>query len=284
MNELTPLLEITKNELVYDMEWDDYVSATGLNASTIAPGLKSLKHLYASRLDDDKSFKKPKDTTRLLIGSATHALVLEPESFYDRFAVYSGPVRRGKEWTAFVEENEGREILKTNEYDEICRAGDAVVSDPRARELLDATHHEVSGFVGDFDLQCKFRADMLGNSLVCDLKGTADVSPSAFGKIFSRMAYGPRMACYVRWSQLLGEQLHGVKIIAHEQHEPWDVVVFDVPMTVIEQYWERVERKVMRSLRVHIQTGIFPGVADGRELPMDVPMWDMETDEVLDWS
>src|SRR5690348_5500461 len=57
------------------------------------------------------------DTPKRLLNRAIHSLVCEPDQFDRQFACYTGKIRRGKEFDAFVEANPGKSILNKREMD-----------------------------------------------------------------------------------------------------------------------------------------------------------------------
>ena len=76
----------------------------------------------------------------LIVGSAFHKLVLEPDTFNDEFVVMPLIDRRtkaGKDMYAqFVQENINKEIITQDQYEIICEMRDSVTSNKYARALL----------------------------------------------------------------------------------------------------------------------------------------------------
>ena len=275
-NLLTPPF---RNELLPDVEWQDYLSLHGLNPSRIIPGLKSMKHLKAADERDEKPQRN------LLVGSMTHGIILELDQFDARFAIYTGEgTRRTKAYKEFAEENEGKDVATGNEFAQANATARAVMADPLARELIDATQHEVTILCEDFEMQCKGRIDALGGGLLIDLKTTTSVEDHAFGRVSAGLHYPGKMSCYRRFVQLVTGELCEVKVIAVETKPPYDVVVFNIPDIVLDNAWEQIESKVMRRLRGCIERDEWPGVANGEERELCVPNWAMPEDEALDWS
>lgn len=102
----------------------DYGEVPGVNFST-------LKHMAKSPLAYRHAVENRRaDTPDLAVGRYVHALVFEPDSVAERYAVHDGthPIdyvvyehgdRRGKVWEAFKALHEGRTILKPDEAADI---------------------------------------------------------------------------------------------------------------------------------------------------------------------
>ena len=72
-------------EIVQGVKFEDYCAMPGLNASTLAWGLKSAQHLKAA-LDGELK----KDSPAMTFGRALHAKLLEPDVYLKEFTVSSG--------------------------------------------------------------------------------------------------------------------------------------------------------------------------------------------------
>ena len=296
MTDFQAILDGTRSEVLLDLSWDDYVKAEGLNPSTVAPGLKSMKHLHASRDEHDKSHKRPANEEGMMVGAATHALMLERDKFNDRFAVYDAGSRpdappsgrRGtNDWQAFAEENPGKELLPLAWFERADRIADAVLNDPQARKIIEATKHEVSCFAVDpeFTFQWKGRIDCIGGGWLADLKGTTNVEAGPFGSVCAKLRYLPRLACYRRMFEIHRFNIQAVRIIAYEMSEPFDVVVYRIDLNILDEYWNRVKLRVLRNLRTCIKNDDWPGVGEGREQEISIPMWwDAESVGRVDWE
>ena len=62
----------------------------------------------------------------MIIGSATHKLILEPRLFKKEFAVWEGGRKAGGEWKAFKEYHIDKDILTKDQFNEIKKMRDAV--------------------------------------------------------------------------------------------------------------------------------------------------------------
>lgn len=266
-----------RNELVKDLPFKDYLAAPGWNPSTLARGLKSMLHLKTPPVE-----RKPQRNQ--LVGSIAHCKALEHgSSFDDRYVVWDGARRQGKEYDALLEEHPGKEIVKVDEYDQACRVAEAVLEDGIARELFEQVEKEVSLFVHDMAHQCKGRPDGLGGGILVDLKTTTNVSSSSFGRVCAALSYAHRLACYKRWAELLGVTVAEVFLVAVETTEDMDVAVYRLDQVVLENAWNRMER-ILQRIHECERREYWPGVAEGEIQELEVPLWSMSESDVLDWS
>jgi len=266
------------NDVLTDLSWTEYLSLPGLNPSKIVPGIKSMLHLTAA----GAAAEKPNRDS--IVGSVCHCLVFEPERLHERYALYQGKTRRGKEWDAFCEANPGKEFVKANEFEQAQRIRDAVLGNKLALEYIRNTEHEVSVLCEDFGVQCKGRIDGLGSHLLVDLKTTPNIEMFAFGRVFANLRYAVKLACYKRWAEKVTSRfIDQVVLITVENKAPFDVAVVPVPLAVLENAWPLAE-SVIRQVPDCIRADRWPGIADGELYELHVPNWAMSEDEILDWS
>lgn len=175
----------------------EYRAMDAVNWSTLKHLRESPKH-YRHALDNPR-----KDTPALMLGRALHTLVLEPAKFGAEYAVFSGDgTRASKEYKAFAGANEGRTVLKADEYDGILAAALALREYAPAAEYLTAPDAIAERSVTWTDtrtgLLCKARPDLVVPSLraVVDVKSTASADPHRFGLLAGRMGYPLQMEHY----------------------------------------------------------------------------------------
>jgi len=266
-----------KNHIDASMSWEDYKRAPGINPSRIVKGIKSMKSFKNYGGDD-------KPDRGLLVGSITHLLIFEPDTFYGRYAIFNGQRREdSKKYQLWKWKNEGKEAVSPDAYDQARRTADAVRNSPEAMELIEATQHEVSLFLEDFGMQCRGRVDGLQvGKLLLDLKTTTNVEPHAFGRIFARLHYAEKMSCYKRWvEKLTGADIPEVKVIAVETKDDYDVTVFPIREPVLENAWPRAE-KILQCVRECIEEDSWPGV--GAECELVIPNYAMDDEDVLEFQ
>lgn len=129
------------------------------------------------------------ETPALIFGSAAHKLLLEPDGFYDEFAIAPDVDRRTKagreEYERFVKDALGKDIITVDEFNQIVDMTNKVKSIPYVRKLL-AGQHETPLFWTDEDTgeRCKVKLDMLadvdGVLTVADYKTANSAETSIF--------------------------------------------------------------------------------------------------------
>lgn len=144
-------------------------------------------------------------TQALLFGQAFHKLVLEPETFFDEFAVAPEIDRRTKagkeEYAAFCEFAAGKTVIDQDAFDRANEMRVAVCSNPYVAKLLNG-QHEVPYFWTDelTGEACKVRLDSLteikSQPVIVDLKTTADASTDGFMRSAIKYGYDFQAAMY----------------------------------------------------------------------------------------
>ena len=70
----------------------------------------------------------------MVLGSAFHKIVLEPETFDDEFVVMPNFDRRTKDgkmqYALFVEQSNGKTVITQEQYETICGMRDSIMSNP----------------------------------------------------------------------------------------------------------------------------------------------------------
>lgn len=210
------------------MNFAAYRAEPGVNWST----LKAMRDSPRAYLHAIKTERK--DTLPMMLGRAVHTLVLEPATFGELYATWTGGDRRGAKWTEFEAEHEGMTIFKPAEVDLAHAMAEAVLADPVARECLHGASYEQSVRWTDpaTGLACKGRPDVLnkGRLLLADLKTCRSIDARRFGNESARLAYPQQLAHYhsgclhgLGWAP----QVHA--LIAVENAAPHDVGVFEIP-------------------------------------------------------
>ena len=207
----------------------DYHGCTNAVSST------ALKDLYQNknpRLCYEKyiarNIKTPQ-TEAMLIGAATHKIILEFRSFKKEFAVWDGGRKYGKKYDEFKSDNGDKGIISLEQYDHIRRMRDAVLRSPEASKLLSGGEAEQSVFWRDDEtsLLCRARADYVkrvnGSKLLIDVKTCASAEPKAFTKELIRMAYPIQEAMYRE-----GFQADAFAFVAIEKGDYNTVKVYDL--------------------------------------------------------
>lgn len=251
------------------MDFDAYEKLPGVRWST-------LKHMRTSALHyQHASTSPPDDKTHWLIGRATHAYVLEPDTFPIRYVCWSGR-RQGKLWDAFEEQQEaaGKTILTLTEWGKAMGAGTAVLRHPVAMRYLDGDgprESVVTWTDEETGMACKARLDYLWQRVV-ELKSTLGIEPRRFASIAARLGYHAQIAMYRDGARANGIVVaRDPVIITVESTPPHDVAVYRVPNNVVE-LGQREYRRLLARVRSCLDKDEWPGVA-GDVAELDLPEW-----------
>jgi len=200
----------------------------------------TMKHLSYSSL---KAFAKSpnhyleyisrefKETPAMVFGRAFHSLLLEPDTFHDKWAIAPKCDKRTKagkeEWQSFSELNKGKEILDGSDYGNILKMIDNVYSEQRVSLNKINTEIKISGLISDIEF--KGVVDGLNSSHIVDVKTTQDASPQSFNKTFFDLMYHIQAAIYC--------EITGISeyyVLAVENTAPFNVQEYHVPFQVIQ--------------------------------------------------
>lgn len=145
---------------------------------------------------------KHKQSPAMLLGAATHKIILEPSTFKREFAIWDGR-RAGNSWNDFKSKNHNKDILTRDEYKQICAMRDAVMLNPFAKNLLSGGEAETSVFWRDEEtgVLCRARADYLKVSnnkrIIVDVKTCKSAEPKQFAKDLVNMGYPIQQGMYI---------------------------------------------------------------------------------------
>lgn len=266
--------------------FDEYLNIDAMNASTLIQGLKSMK-----RMKWYMDTQRP-ETPQQRLGSAAHALLsMTSEQFADHHIVIpdyhlspdnvtdSGKPSTSKntKWVAnrveeFREQTGGRQVITKTEWKHCLNMLYAVEKCGFARELKESCASEVT-VLGTIDgVACKSRFDLIDESCWADYKTTPNVESSAFGRQFTRLNIGFRMAFYRR---VLGCDRPRYLITIEKQDE-YDCTVVPVHDAELDNY-DSLITDVIRRYKHAKETDIWPGVDGGERLyHLKVPQWGLE--------
>jgi|688.fasta_scaffold11339_18 hypothetical protein len=192
-----------------------------------------------------KTVARPEPTEAFRLGSAAHCAVLEPATFWQRYALRpEGIDRRTKagkeEFAKFESENVGRTVIDQGEAGNVREMAVAVQNHPLASQLLAAGSPELSWRVepkGGMALQC--RTDWFnpagcelssGRPYVADLKTVESLDADAF-RNFERacfnFGYHRQAGFYLPLiTEILGSPVFDFFFVAVEKCEPYGVAVY----------------------------------------------------------
>jgi len=140
-------------------------------------------------------------TPALILGTAAHKLLLEPDTFNDEFAVAPECDRRTKDgreaYSAFLESSEGKSIITLADYQKAAEMAQKARETPFVNKLLNGERERPFFWVDDLTGEpCKIRVDCITTvsidgiptTAIVDYKTTADASTDGFMR--SAINYG----------------------------------------------------------------------------------------------
>lgn len=221
------------------------------------------------------------DSVSMRIGRAVHSMLLEPEKFLTDFAIWP-KVRRGKEYEAFVEKQQGKDIIIGSEAEAAEQCVKAIQRHPLALDVLTSAtrrEHTLTWTDATTGLRCKARCDLI-NGALAELKTGQDVTPRLFAQQCARLAYHGQAAWYTNGLEANGFDLHGrPRFVVVQNRPPFDVVVFRASEQMMEQ-GHALARKLLDLYAECVEAERWDGIAPDREVDLHMPAWvDNDNDE-----
>jgi len=246
---------------------EEYFSDPGysaLQASSIKNLLRSPAHYQAGLVDDSQ-------TPAMEFGTALHNLILEPELGQ---VVEAPDCRRGtKEWNAFEAENEGKLLLKPDEFRAAKMMQEELFKNKTAKMLLQGGRAEITGFVQfpKFWGKCKVDYLLEDINVLVDYKTTTDARLTQFSKKVIDYGYDISAAWYLDLARMITGEYFEYVFIAQEKTPPFAVQVFSTPAQILMLG----SKKIVKAIEIYekcLETNEWPAYPD--ELtPLTVPAW-----------
>jgi len=223
----------------FDMTNADYHADDAISSSFVKEWLKR-SPLHA------KHAKFSVAQATLDIGSATHAMTLEPDK---DLVVRGGADRRGNQWKEAKAEAEaaGKLLLTEGDNDKCAAMADALRSHAivgkalntrsRACEASIFALHRPTGQM----LRCRPDLWLVRKGRLGDVKTCQDASPIAFGRDIFRMGYHWQAAFYTLVMRAHGYKVSGMDFYAVEKEFPHAVAVHTLSEYVLEHSMMQVE-------------------------------------------
>lgn len=231
--------------MILDMTNEDYHARPEISSSDVkAVASKSLAHWKG---------KVWKDSSAFALGSAVHALVLEPE----KNLVIRGPEdRRGNKWKIdkLAADIDGKILLTEGDYD---------LAQAIAAPLIN--HEVVKGFISQPDfvaegsffatdpvtnvkIKCRPDGFVPSSGVVFDIKTTRDASPDGFPREIRSYNYDLQAAHYLRCLRSAGYDANTFIFVCVEKEAPYAVCLH----ALTDRYLEAADLRVTETLeKIH---------------------------------
>jgi hypothetical protein len=266
-------------QLSHSISASEYFGIDAVNQTLLKQVLRSPAHAKAYLAGD----KVP--TSAMMLGTAAHAAILNPENFDNEVAIQPDINRRtkdGKEqYKRFLASADGKAIINRDQSVDCIQVGHSVSRSKSAVDLLRSGATEQSFVWVDekTKLTCKARLDVYDgeNKKVVDLKTTVDASPDGFARSVAKFGYHIQAAFYLRAASRMPTAIEAWKdgwrfyIVAVETSSPYAVASYTLDQRAIIEG----DKKVDQALGVWSECQLlddFRGYPD-TVTSLSLPMW-----------
>ena len=255
-----------------DLSNESYHAGPGLSKSDLDKIHRSPAHFRASCEMEGET------TEALLMGSAFHCAVLEPERFEKEYVVAPVFNRRTKDGKKAYEEwnseNRNKTSLTAEQMIVVKKMRASVMDNPISRKLVEITQHETSIYA-DFDgVLCKCRPDGWSpeERLLIDLKSAKDASLSGFGKAVAVGRYHVQDAWYRSViERLTGDRQEAFYFIACEKEPPFAMAIYQLDSITVDAGY-RAAMEDLETFRHAVKTGNW-GAYPRNIQSLSLPRW-----------
>lgn len=278
----------------WDQTNDEYHAGPGTSKSDLDLVARSLRHYWAAKRAPARTERKRTDA--MLLGSAVHTAVLEPDLFGEQYVRVpdDAPTRPTSRqinakkpsaetldaiayWRNFEQDNAGKELLTAEQWRTAIEIRDAVHADPIARTIFAGGRAEQSVHAKDAatGLHIKCRIDYLNDAagLIGDLKTTDDASPADFGRHSANFRYHVQCGYYRRvMREAFGEAPPYWVFVAVEKDPPYAIGVYFVDEE-IASLGARLAERDLRRLAQALDSDQWPAYTTSQVSPLVLPGW-----------
>lgn len=263
-----------EEELITDLSNESYHARPEISSSDVKMvAAKSLAHW---------KHKVWKSSTAFALGSAVHALVLEPE----KNLVLRGPEdRRGNKWkeAQLAADLDGQILLTESDFDLAQDIAKPIIAHPVvAQWLADPTFvAEASFFAKDpatgVDIKCRPDGFLPGSGIVFDIKTTRDASPEGFPRELRNYGYDLQAAFYLRCLRASGHNATTFVFVCVEKENPYAVGLH----ALTDAYLSAADQRVTATLQKISNAQALDDFTTGWPLinHIDLPRWQTDDPE-----
>lgn len=247
---------------------EQYRAAPGVNIS-ILKELRISPHRCKWALDH--GFKESK---ALRLGSAFHAMVLEPEVFKEKYLAVERRTAKVKE------QNPNSILLPRGEWDAIHQMYESFKKNEIAAEILSGGQTEMAAYAKDerTGLLLKGKIDHLNiggtGAVVTDLKTASDFE--MFRQNIGKHGTHLQAAWYSMLVKMCtGKDVKAFYFIVVEKCEPYEVFVCEMPTDAIH-IGHQENRLLLDRFSQHFESDDWPHASSDGVLMLDIKPWHLE--------
>lgn len=254
---------------VLDMPNEAYHAYDGISKSGLDIINRSPAHYFFN------SYSEP--SPAMLMGTAVHTAILEPERFKDDYLILDVKDKRTSAYKEAVKARGVERVLLKKDYERIATMQEVIAADNEASELLAGCDlFEVSAFVGipdtDIILRCRYDAFNTREGVAVDLKTTRSSEPNAFAKSVYDYRYHVQAALYSDvFEMITGERLKRFAFLAVENDLPHCPMVYDLDDDALHIGRLEYELNLVEYGKA-LQSGNWHGYEKTGE-PLSLPNW-----------
>jgi len=254
---------------IIKMTMAEYQAHPAVSRSYLVDILKSPAHAQAAKAN------RGAPTKAMIIGSATHTVILEPWEFDKEFCIadIDGRTREGRNLLADLKARGISPV--TTEQMEMIKAMDLSVRNHKsAFRLLQTGYAEESIFWIDKEtgIQCKARTDFRrDDGIIPDLKTCLDASPEAFQRTLLDRNYHVQAAMYLDGLNENNIVAEVFVFIAVEKEPPFAVGVYVLDNDFVE-IGRQQYKKALQILAQCIKDKKYPAYSEDI-VELKPPMW-----------
>ena len=269
----------------------EYHGGPGTSKSDLSLFAQSPLHWWHAKRNPERVAEE--QTAALLVGSACHAAVLEPDLFTAEYAsIPEDAPRRPTDrqvnakkpsgdtleaiawWRDFETANTGKELLTPDQFATALAVRDAVYRHPIARTLFTGGRAEQSVHAVDTEtgehIKCRF--DYLSGMAV-DLKTCEDASPDGFGRDAFVLDYFLQPPWYFDvMASAFGEAPPWWVFVAVEKKPPYAIGIYYATPDQIDLGRRRC-RQLFKRLVAAKRLDHWPSYSDHEVRQLELPAW-----------
>jgi len=235
---------------------DYHGNSTHLSSSQIKIAYKDLNKFHASVYEGLQKY----DTNALKFGRAAHALILEPKTFNNKYAIFDDSMDMRRKESKEIKKDflesikgTGQELLNASDYDKICKMTEAVEKYAPAKELLSGGDAEVSYFFNNGELDLKIRPDYINHTTktIVDLKTSRDATEYSFARdVKFNFHYDLSAAMYLDGIKRYTGEDYSYYFVVVEKDEPYSIAVYKLGEETLKfgkQKYEKALEKIIQA-------------------------------------
>lgn len=243
----------------------DYLKWPELSQSVLKQGRASMAHLRAAWTRE----KERKPTDAMILGTALHTCMLEPEQAANRIARWTGRTRAGSVWKEFEAEAhaEGKIVLTDKMNEKLVGAVASLRKHKVVKEWMSKIEAVEVSARGEIDgVPFKGRVDAKTTDPLFDLKFVQSCDLRTFTNAVITFGWYMQGAIYKR---LLGRDRF--ILMAVEKEPPYDCIPYELAPSMLK-YGEREALWLIDQVKKCRETDSWPGRSE-EIVPIELPLW-----------